>query len=293
LQLRLWREACGILTHSQRNHILRNFREMKITQFAFVSLLATHVVHAGMISAVPGPDDQGGMIMPMVTIQATSGTGANPSAGNINVNFTPSTTPVLRPLTEWSPGNWFDASASWAPDISPTVGSVFGMPVGNAGDGDLFNNRYGFMFMSMGSMMMANVPSGKSLAIRLDSATSVDLKSFNYGNADNRWDQVFDGANSQVLWNGTMWHNYFTMPAPTAPGTYTAIFEVFIANTPFTGTTGFAQYDATALAATKDSNFNSAFVTYDFSVIPEPSALALGMLALLGSLAGGRSRKIV
>jgi hypothetical protein len=217
----------------------------------------------------------------------------HPSAGNINVNFTPSTTPVLRPLTEWSPGNWFDASASWAPDISPTVGSVFGMPVGNAGDGDLFNNRYGFMFMSMGSMMMANVPSGKSLAIRLDSATSVDLKSFNYGNADNRWDQVFDGANSQVLWNGTMWHNYFTMPAPTAPGTYTAIFEVFIANTPFTGTTGFAQYDATALAATKDSNFNSAFVTYDFSVIPEPSALALGMLALLGSLAGGRSRKIV
>lgn len=236
---------------------------------------------AALITAVPGPDDQGGMIMPMVSINATAGTGADPTAGTINVSFNPTATPVLGPLTEWSPGDWFAEGAAWRQDLSPVAGSVAGMPPANAGNGDLFNNQYGFMFMAMPMMGMANVPSGNSLGIRLDSIMTMDLRSFNYGNADNRWDQVFDGVDSQVLWNGTMWHNYFTMPANTAPGTYTAVFEIFMADIPFTGTTGFAQYDATALNAGRNDNFTSAFVTYDFTVIPEPSAALLSLFALL------------
>lgn len=136
----------------------------------FAALLLSGVLstaHAQMITAVPGPDDQGGMIMPMVTIQATAGTGSNPTAGIINVNFNPSSTPVLKPLTEWSPGSWFAETAAWQPSLSPVAGSVPGMPLANAGNGDLFNNQYGFMFMGNGTMMMANVPSGKSLAIKL------------------------------------------------------------------------------------------------------------------------------
>ncbi len=245
-------------------------------------------VHAAEISAVPGPDDQGGMIMPMVTITATSGTGSNPTAGTINVAFNPLSTPVLRPLTEWSPGNWFAETAAWRNDLSPVDGTVAGMPSANAGNGDLFNNQYGFMFMGMGTMMMANVPTGNSLAIRLDSISSLSLKSFNYGNAANRWDQVFHGVNSQVLWNGSMWHNYFTLPNTAAPGNYTAVFEIFIASTPFTGTTGFAQYDAAALSASKNTNFNSAFVTYNFSVVPEPSSTVLFMAAISLAFAGRR-----
>ena len=51
----------------------------------------------------------------------------------------------------------------------------------------------------------------------------------------------------------------------------------------FTGTTGFAQYDAVALGAVKDSNFTSATVNYTWTVVPEPSTFALlgaGLLAL-------------
>ncbi len=255
---------------------------MMKTTFLTACLLITGLlsVHAGQITAVPGPDDQGGMIMPMVTIQATSGLPTDPTAGIIHVSFNPPYTPVLQSLTEWSPGDWFAEDAAWRNDLSPINGSVAGMPGVNAGNGDLFNNQYGFMFMGMGVPMMANIPTGYSLAIRLDSVSSPDLRSFNYGNANNLWDEVFDGVGSQVLWNGTMWHNYFTLPADALPGLYTAIFEIFIADIPFTGTTGYAQYDPAALSALKNTNFTSAFITYEFTVIPEPAHFVLGLAIL-------------
>jgi hypothetical protein len=244
---------------------------------------------AGLITAVPGPDDQGGMIMPMVSIQATSGMATNPTAGIINVSFTP-TVPVLKTLEQWSPGNWFDEAAAWRADLGSPAG-VGGTPSANAGAGDLFNNQYGFMFMSMGTMMMASVPTGKSLGIKMTSVSTLDLTSFNYGNSSNRWDRVWAaGVDSQVLWNGSMWHNYFTLPSAAAEGTYSASFEVFIANTPFTGTTGFAQYDTAALSATKDTNFTPATVNYTWTVVPEPSALALAGMGATVLFAAVRRR---
>lgn len=241
------------------------------------------IAHAGSITAVPGPDDQGGMVMPMVTITATSGPATDPTAGTVNVSQ-PTTVPELRPLTQWSPGDWFEDTAAWRNDISPVDGTVAGMPTANAGNGDLFSNQYGFMSMANPMMGMANVPTGNSLAIRLDSVSTPDLKAFNYGNADNRWDEVFNGADPQVLWDGTMWHNYFTMPEDTAPGTYTAEFEVFIADTEFSGGTGFAQYDAAALNAAKNDNFTSDFVTYEFAVIPEPGVIGLLLFGLFSAV---------
>lgn len=237
--------------------------------------------NAALITAVPGPDDQGGMVMPMVTIQATAGPATDPTAGVVNVSLPSGGPVVLRPLTEWSPGDWFAETAAWRSDLSPTAGSVAGMPLANAGDGALFNNQYGFMFMAMGMPMMANIPTGNSLAIRLDSISSPNLLAFNYGNSANRWDQVFSSVGSQVLWNGSMWHNYFTLPDTTPAGLYTAEFEVFVASTEFTGTTGFAQYDAAALAALKNTNFTSGFVTYTFEVIPEPGTVALVAVGLM------------
>lgn len=223
------------------------------------------------------------MIMPMVTITATAGTAADPTAGSVNISFSPPPSVNMKSTQEWSPDNWYAETAAWRSDLSSSLG-IGGTPADNAGNGNLFNNQYGFMFMSMTSMMMANIPTGNALAIRLDSISSASLQAYNYGNAANRWDQVFDGVNSQVLWNGSMWHTYFTLPASAPEGSYSATFEIFMADAPFEGTTGFAQYDAAGLTAAKNTNFTSAFVTYNFSVIPEPTSgilLGLGAVSLL------------
>jgi hypothetical protein len=248
----------------------------------------TASAHAALITSLPGPDDQGGMIMPMVTITATSGTDANPTGGSVNISFNPSAVPVLKTTQEWTPGDWYADDSAWRADLGSPAG-IGGTPAGNAGNGDLFNNQYGFTFMTMNNMMMANLPTGNALAIRLDSISSASMKSFNYSSAANRWDQVFNGVDSQVLWNGSMWHNYFTLPASAPAGTYTATFEVFVADAEFTGTTGFAQYDSTALAATRNSNFTSAFVTYQFNVVPEPAS-GLLLSAGIATLALRRRR---
>lgn len=241
---------------------------------------ATPVLWAAEISAVPGPDDQGGMLMPMVTITGAD-VPANPTSGTVAISFSPGSVPELRSLQDWSPGNWFAQSASWRPDIGSPQGAG-GTPASNAGNGDLFNNQYGFMFMSNPGMGMAAVPAGKSLGIRLTAFSSGSMQSFNYGNASNRWDQVFPSVGTQVLWNGSMWHNYFTLPAATTSGTYTATFEVFVATTAFTGTTGFAQYDAAAASAAADGNFAPATVNYTWTVAPVPEPGTVALLAAAG-----------
>lgn len=261
---------------------------MKNTLFTCIMAMALPALplHAGLITAAPGPDDQGGMKMPMVTITGADNN-TDPTTGTLSISFNPGTTPVLSSLETWSPGSWFADTAAWRSDIGSPAG-VGGTPPANAGSGDLFNNQYGFMFMAMPMMGMANLPTGKSLGIKLTAASSSLLQSFNYVNAQNRWDQVFPSIGSQVLWNGSMWHNYFTLPSSALAGTYSATFEIFIANATFTGTTGFAQYDAAALGATADTNFTSASVNYSWTVVPEPSTRALLALGVLALAAGRR-----
>ena len=250
---------------------------MKATSAVLTILSLAVSSRAALITSLPGPDDQGGMIMPMVTITATSGMADNPTGGTLNVSFNPTSTPILKSTEEWTPGNWYAETAAWRTDLGSAAGTG-GTPLENSGNGDRFNNQYGFMFMSMNTMMAANVPVGNALAIRLESISSNSMKSFNYSTSANRWDQVFTGVGSQVLWTGNMWHNYFTLPAAAPAGNYTATFEIFMANSEFTGSTGFAQYDAGALAATKNTNFSPALVTYNFTVVPEPaSTLLLGV----------------
>ena len=258
-------------------------KKINISSVCFAVLLHLNTAQATLIFHVPGPMMQGGMVMPMVTITATSGPASNPSAGTINVAFSHNHTLdpiILRPHQQWQPNTWFDVSASWRPFIGSPVG-VGGTPLPNAGAGDLYNNRYGFMFMSNPMMGMANIPTGNSLGIRLTSITSPNLKSYNYLNAPNIWDEVWTGGvGSHVLWNGSMWHNYYVMPANTPPGTYFATYEIFMASTPFTGSRGPAQYDALALAALQNPNFTTTTITYQFTVIPEPGTLVLAALVL-------------
>lgn len=215
-------------------------------------LFAAPSLRAEVLTAIPGPDDQGGMIMPMVTL----------SGNTLGVMFMPpGTPPVLASLNHWSMGDTFQSTAAWYPQLDPVGGA-----------GDLFNNQYGFTFMG-------SIPAEKALGIRLLSA-SPGLESWNYVNNQNRFDQIFQNVGDQVLWNGSMWHNYFTLPSNAAPGLYTASFEVFIANTTFTTGTGFADYTANALSATQDMSYSTVTINYTWQVVPEPSTYALAGCAL-------------
>jgi len=259
----------------------------RLHMLARLCLLAAPQVMAAEISAVPGPDDQGGMLMPMVSITGADSV-SNPTSGTVSVMFSPQPVPELRPLEDWSPGDWFATTATWRGDLGSPAG-VGGTPAANAGSGNLFNNQYGFMFTTSGGTRpstAALTTAGKAMAIRLTSLSTPSLESFNYVNNQNRWDQVFAAVNDQVLWNGTMWHTYFTLLASAPAGTYTAEFEVFVATTPFSGATGWAQYDSAAASATADSNFTPAALTYTWNVsaVPEPAAFCL---LAIGSLAGG------
>ena len=235
-----------------------------------VLAFAAASVHAGVITSAPGPDDQGGMIMPMVFITNTDNP-YNPTQGTMGVSFHPGTVPVLAGLQQWSPGSWFDAGAAWRTDIGSPAGSG-GTPAENAGNGGLFNCQYGFTFMADPGMGAAYVPLGKSLAIRLVSVSSPALRSFNYDDYDNIWDPIFDAERPQVLWSGGMWHNYYTLPANAAPGAYTATYEIFIADAEFSWGTGFADYSENALAAQADPNFTPAYLTYTWVVPARPVA---------------------
>ncbi len=241
---------------------------------------------AGEIAAIPSPMAQGGMIMPTFSIINADDYG-DPTSGQLSVRFSPSV-PLMQSLEQWSPGSWFATGAAWRADIGSPTG-VGGTPAANAGAGGLFSSRYGFQFAADGSTT-AFVPTGKSLGIRLTSVSSGLLDIYNYDSGLNLWDSIFTATSpasgSQVLWDGTMWHSLFVLPSTAPGGTYTAEFEVFIANTAFTSTTtGKAQYDATALAATEDVNFTPASVTYtwDVAAVPEPSTIMMLTTVAVGA----------
>jgi len=270
---------------------------MNLKHLFFSAALAASLplARGAEITAVPGPADQneGNMIMPMVSITGFDNLD-NPTSGTVSIMFSPTNVPVLRSLQYYKPGDWFAAGANWRPDIGSPEG-VGDTPSASAGNGDLFNNQYRFMFTTSGGTrpsIASLTANNLSMAIKLTSLSSPALESYNYVNNQNRWDQVFPTEGSQVLWNGSMWHNYFTLPASAPAGTYTAQFEIFVADTPFTGTTGYAQYDAAAASAVANPNFTPRSLTYTFEVVPEPSTTALLALGLAGAalLAVKRSR---
>jgi hypothetical protein len=246
---------------------------------ASLALLNAGQALAGEVTAVPGPSDQGGMIMPMISITNFDDL-QNPTSGDLAVMFSPTSTPELRTLEEWTPGDWFTTNAPWRQAIGSPVG-VGGTPVTNAGNGDRFNNQYGFVFSNNGGLR-PNLPAGKSLGIKLTGVSTSALESFNYSGTAPRWDRVFADVGDQVLWNGSMWHNYFTLPGSAADASVTATFEIFISDTPFTGTTGFAQYDAAANNAVANPNFTPASLTYTWTVSPVPEPTTFGLLAVAG-----------
>lgn len=265
----------------------RTFHTMR-SMIAVAATLAVGLpATAGEISAIPSPMAQGGMVMPTFSI-TNADNAANPTSGTLAVSFSP-TVPLVQSLEEWSPGSWFASTAAWRADLGSPEG-VGGTPQANAGAGGRFSSRYGFQFSGDGTTT-AFIPTGKSLGIRMTSRSSPLLEAYNYATTGNVWDPVFTAVSpasgSQVLWDATMWHTVFVLPASAPGGTYTADFEVFVANEAFNGSgTPKAQYDAAALAAAADPNFTPASVTYTWTVsaVPEPATIGLVSIAGLAAL---------
>lgn len=261
---------------------------------ALLAVAAATMGHAGLITSVPGPDDQGGMIMPQVFITGTDDP-YDPTYGTLGVSFDPGAVPVLAGLQQWSTGNWFAPGAAWRGDLGSPAG-VGGTPVVNAGRGDLFNCQYGFTFLADPGLGAAFVPAGKCLAIRLVALSSAALRAFNYDDFENLWDEVLGPLiRPQVLWDGSMWHNYYTLPAGAAPGVYTATYEVFIADRAFTPGTGFVDYSPAALTAVADPAFTPALISYTW-IVPEPPTatirLVLGVPTVEAPSTAGRSYQL-
>lgn len=217
----------------------------------FVACFAAPSSRAVVLDAIPGLNEQGPMIMPMISLSGTT----------LSVMFMQSSVPELGSVDHWVPGGTFEPTAAWYSQLDPVGGA-----------GKLFNNQYGFMFMMEGDELF---PVGKTIGIRLTAVSSEFLQAWNYGISANRFDEIFQEVGDQVLWNGDMWHNYFTMPADAVPGTYTASFEVFITDTPFTTGTGVADYSQSAQSAVASSGYNTVSFTYSWEVIPEPSTYLL------------------
>jgi hypothetical protein len=234
----------------------------------FLSLLTAATAIQVHATALPGPDDQGGMIMPMVMVNGHT----------LTLMFNLATTPVLGSLDYWHSIN-----PNLPANLSP--GDAWYSVVDPGGNGSLINCQYGFT--AAGDFLPAEL----SLGIKLTAASSDLLQAWNYSSGSNRFDEVFSNIGDQVLWDGGMWHAYFTLPADIAPGLYSATFEIFVADESFTEGTGAADYSLSALNALPDDTYDTLTLTYQWAVIPEPAAYLLSACGLLALTVIARCRR--
>lgn len=231
---------------------------MKKVHFAaFVAILALgHAASANMLTTIPSPVAQGGMIhINTVFLDQPTGT------FSIHVD---TGTPVLKPLTIWNPGDTFDPTDPWYGKLDPSQ------------EARLFNSQYGFL-VDVGNSN--TVPTGTSLGVRLISS-SPGLSAYFYRGTtgSEAFDQVFTATHDYVLWSGAMWHPVFTA---STPGNYSATFEFFLADTAVVGSVDYTT------VASPNPGYATAQQTVNFSTVPEPGS---GLLVIAGlvALAGVR-----
>jgi hypothetical protein len=188
-----------ILTHSSKTL----FNQILMLSAVAGLGLGAMTARAGILSTVPM---QGGMVMPMVAYHASSGT--------VTVMLG-STVPQLTPLLVSNPADTFDPTDPWFDCLDPSR------------QGLAFSRRYGFV-------MDANtdaLPLDTALWIR-NLSRSPGLGIYLYRSSEPKaWQPIFGTAGSSPVWqwDGTMFHPGVAAPAGT--NDYSAVFEVFLADT--------------------------------------------------------------
>lgn len=209
----------------------------------------------------------GGMLMPMAGMSGTTISVPPVSAGELSA-YTPSGTPVLATQDQWVPGSTYDSSLSstgWYNLLSPTSAG---------GQGLAFSNQYGFTAQSGLSTTLDNL--GLSLGIRLVSSSA----GLTFYNTPSTFHQVFAGGDDYVLWSGVgMWHLYAAVAPTEVPTTFTADFEIFVADTRIGTTSGGVDETTTA---NHQSGYTPGTITLTWTTVPEPSTYGLLGTAAVG-----------
>jgi len=223
---------------------------IKITAFSL--LAAALPAGAVVLTTLPTPMDQGGMIHINVSLQGSNMV-ALPEAG----------TPVIQPLSAWKPGDSFDTVSPWYSTLDPSQAA------------GLFNSRFGLLIDAGATDPL---PAGSKIMVGWISGTA-GLEAFRWRNTPAP--QLFDGImgtnGSSVSWDWStvshgMMHPMFVMPAGSS-GSATA-------------TLSFTLTDSAGVAL---PGYNPTQATLNFSVVPEPSSLA--MAAGAGLLLARRRRQ--
>jgi hypothetical protein len=210
---------------------------------------------AAVLTTLPTPMNQGGMIHINIAFnELTSALTAVPEPG----------TPVIKPLSEWKPGDTFSPTSPWYATLDPTQAA------------GLFNSQFGLVLFESDPL-----PAGSQIMVGVVSKTP-GLDAFQWKNTD---PQNFTGmlgtGGSATSWNwGSvahgMMHPMFVMPSGS------------------NGTAGvtlsFTLADGSGIAL---PGHTPAQATLNFTVVPEPSALLLSSLAGLFIVHRRRSQSIL
>ncbi len=218
-------------------------------------LLSAVPATAAVLSTLPTPMDQGGMIHINVSLQ-----GAN------IVALPESGTPVIQPLSTWKPGDTLDPASPWYSTLDPTQGA------------GLFNSRFGLLIDAGATDPL---PGGSKIMVAWVSGTG-GLQAYRWRNTPTP--QLFEGimgtGGSSTSWDWSsvshgMMHPLFVMPAGSSGAA--------------AATLSFTLVDASNVPL---SGYNPTQATLNFSVVPEPSILALSATAALLLVRRRRSHSI-
>ncbi|HSP44142.1 MAG TPA: PEP-CTERM sorting domain-containing protein [Luteolibacter sp.] len=203
-------------------------------------LLATAPAFATVLSNLPTPMEQGGMIHINVAYNETT--------DSLSVNIEPGT-PALQPLSSWKPGDSFDPASPWYATLDSSQAA------------GMFNSQFGLVLFESDPL-----PADTSLFVNLVSG-SPGLEVFRWRN---NVPQLFEGImgtdGSDASWDwGTvahgMFHPMFVMPAGSS-GTANA-------------TLGFTLVDSGGVPV---PGVNTAQAGLTFEVVPEPSSALLALV---------------